>query len=141
MSNTGNRNKASASQFIEIFNTDDWDAIGEVVAEHFVLTHPLAGTIQLGPKGMAAAWSGDKKSVPDMWHPIPVMITEGDHLAVADEAFAAYNQALEPKRLVVLPGGHFDAYTGAGFEAASSAARDWFVQWLQPVPVATAARA
>jgi predicted ester cyclase len=82
MESTGKRNIASATQFIEIFNTDDWDSIGEVVAEHFVLTHPLAGTVPLGPKGMAAAWSGDKESVPDMWHPIPIMITEGDYLAV-----------------------------------------------------------
>ncbi|MGD2252549.1 MAG: ester cyclase family protein [Anaerolineales bacterium] len=82
MDSTSKRNKVSATRFIDIFNADDWDSISEVVAEQFVLTHPLAGTIQLGPKGMAAAWSGDKESVPDMWHPIPIMITEGDFLAV-----------------------------------------------------------
>ena len=36
----------------------------------------------------------------------------------------------EPKKLVILPGGHFDAY-GAGFAQASAAARDWFVAHLR----------
>jgi hypothetical protein len=30
---------------------------------------------------------------------------------------------------VILPGGHFDAYT-VGFEASSGHARDWFVRHL-----------
>ncbi len=71
--------------------------------------------------------------------PLLMIIAANDDLAVADEAFAAYNQALQPKRLEVLPGGHFDAYTGAGFQRASAAARDWFVQHLQPRPVAVPA--
>lgn len=37
--------------------------------------------------------------------------------------------APEPKKLVLLPGGHFDAYV-RDFDAASGAARDWFVQHL-----------
>jgi len=53
----------------------------------------------------------------------------GDHLTVADEALAGYERALEPKRLVMLPGGHFDAYV-AGFDAVSGAATQWFVQHL-----------
>ena len=40
-------------------------------------------------------------------------------------------RALEPKRLVVLKGGHFDAYV-KGFEAASVPARDWFTRHLAP---------
>jgi alpha-beta hydrolase superfamily lysophospholipase len=35
----------------------------------------------------------------------------------------------QPKKLVMLKGGHFDAYV-ADFEAASGAARDWFVEHL-----------
>ena len=62
--------------------------------------------------------------------PLLMIIAQGDHLAVADEAFAAFNVAREPKKLVVLPAGHFDAYVGSGFEMASGAARDWFVQYL-----------
>lgn len=62
--------------------------------------------------------------------PLLMVIAAGDHLAVADEAFAAYNRALEPKRLEVLPGGHFDAYVEPAFQLSSGAARDWFVQHL-----------
>ena len=51
-------------------------------------------------------------------------------MAASDLAFEAYNRALEPKSLVVLKGGHFDAYTGPGFEVASKAAADWFVRHL-----------
>jgi len=61
--------------------------------------------------------------------PLMMVIATGDHLAVADEAFAAYNRALEPKRLVILKGGHFDAYV-TGFEESSGAARDWFFEHL-----------
>ena len=46
------------------------------------------------------------------------------------EAFAAFNQAREPKKLVVLPTRHFDTYTGSGFTIASGAARDGFVEHL-----------
>jgi fermentation-respiration switch protein FrsA (DUF1100 family) len=61
--------------------------------------------------------------------PLLMVIAANDHLAVADEAFAAYNRALEPKRILVLAGGHFDAYID-DFERASRAARDWFVEHL-----------
>ncbi len=62
--------------------------------------------------------------------PLLMVIADRDHLAVADEAFAAYEQAREPKKLVVLQGGHFDAYVNGGFAVTSAAARDWFVQHL-----------
>ena len=75
-------NKITAIRFIEAFNTDDWDTVREVVAEDYVFHHPVGGTIQAGPEGMVAAWSGFKASLPDSWHPIPVMIAEGDYLAV-----------------------------------------------------------
>ena len=53
----------------------------------------------------------------------------GDVLTVADQAIAGYEQALHPKRLVCLKGGHFDAYV-AGFEQASAAATSWFKEHL-----------
>jgi hypothetical protein len=34
------------------------------------------------------------------------------------------------ERLVLLPGGHFGAYTGPDFDLSSGAARDWLVQHL-----------
>lgn len=64
--------------------------------------------------------------------PLLMVVAADDQLAVAELALAAYQRALEPKRLELLAGGHFDAYGGAGFEQASAAARDWFVQHLRP---------
>jgi fermentation-respiration switch protein FrsA (DUF1100 family) len=63
--------------------------------------------------------------------PTPLLMVVGaeDHLTVADEALAAYNQARQPKRLVLLPGGHFDAYT-TDFDTAAGAAADWFTEHL-----------
>jgi fermentation-respiration switch protein FrsA (DUF1100 family) len=61
--------------------------------------------------------------------PLLMVVAAQDHLAVADVAFAAYHQALEPKKMVILRGGHFEAYV-EDFEIASSAARDWFVEHL-----------
>lgn len=75
------RNRAAAVRFIEAFNTDGWEAVPEVVSSDFVLHHPMGGTRQLGPEGMVAVWSHFKAALPDSWHPIPVMITEGDYLA------------------------------------------------------------
>jgi uncharacterized protein len=62
--------------------------------------------------------------------PLLMVVAQGDHLTPAELAIAAYRHASEPKRLVILPGGHFDAYV-AGFEEASGAARDWFVEHLR----------
>jgi uncharacterized protein len=63
--------------------------------------------------------------------PFLMVVARGDHLTPAEYAIAAFERAHEPKRLVILPGGHFDAYVD-GFDEASGAARDWFVQHLQP---------
>ena len=62
-----------------------------------------------------------------------MVVAAGDHLTVADEALAAYEQALQPKKLVLLQGGHFDAYI-EDFDAASGAACDWFVEHLGANP-------
>ena len=61
--------------------------------------------------------------------PLLMLVAFGDHLVSSELATAAFEHAREPKRLIVLPGGHFDAYV-AGFAAASGHARDWFVQHL-----------
>jgi hypothetical protein len=44
---------------------------------------------------------------------------------ITDLALKAYEHALEPKRLVMPKGGHFDRYLSQ-FEAASRTAVDWF---------------
>ena len=61
--------------------------------------------------------------------PFLLLVAVGDHLVPSELAIAAYDTAHEPKKLVILPDGHFDAY-GKGFEAASGPARDWFTQHL-----------
>jgi fermentation-respiration switch protein FrsA (DUF1100 family) len=62
--------------------------------------------------------------------PLLMVVATGDVLTPADLAIEAYEQAREPKRLVLLPGGHFGAYTGPDFDLSSGAARDWLVQHL-----------
>jgi fermentation-respiration switch protein FrsA (DUF1100 family) len=61
--------------------------------------------------------------------PLLLVVALGDHLTVADEALAACERARQPKKLVTLRGGHFDAYV-ADLDAASGAARDWFLEHL-----------
>ncbi len=61
--------------------------------------------------------------------PLLMVVAALDHLTPADLALEAYQRAREPKRLVLLPGGHFDAYV-KDFDAASGAARDWFLEHL-----------
>lgn len=61
--------------------------------------------------------------------PLMLVVALQDHLTVADEALAAYERALQPKRLVALPGGHFDAYV-RDFEASSGPACAWFREHL-----------
>ena len=61
--------------------------------------------------------------------PLMMVVALGDHLTVADEALAAYERALQPKKLVTLKGGHFDAYV-SDFEASAGPAQDWFVEHL-----------
>ena len=61
--------------------------------------------------------------------PLLMVVAREDHLTPAHLAIDAYERAREPKRLVILPSGHFDAYVD-GFDEASAPARDWFVEHL-----------
>jgi hypothetical protein len=61
--------------------------------------------------------------------PLLLIVDTADVLAPADLALDAYERALQPKKLVLLNGGHFAAYI-EDFAAASTAAKDWFVQHL-----------
>ncbi len=63
--------------------------------------------------------------------PLLMVVAENDVITPTDLALAAYERAVEPKRLKIVKRGHFDAYRSE-FEATSSAARDWFVQHLMP---------
>lgn len=67
--------------------------------------------------------------------PLLMVVAPDDGLAPARWALAAYETALPPKKLALIPGDHFDAYRGAAAEIARAAARDWFVEHLLPPTV------
>ncbi|MFD7446872.1 hypothetical protein [Streptomyces sp. NPDC059909] len=59
-----------------------------------------------------------------------MVVASHDTVAPTDLALRAYGRALEPKELVLLPGGHFDPYLD-GFEVSTSAAVRFFRSHLQ----------
>lgn len=61
--------------------------------------------------------------------PLLLMPAHNDVVAPTRLALEAYEKAREPKRLTILPGGHFDAY-GPGFDMSSSAALEWYLAHL-----------
>jgi fermentation-respiration switch protein FrsA (DUF1100 family) len=61
--------------------------------------------------------------------PLLFIVAADDELTGTDLALEAYEQAQEPKSLVMLPGGHFEPYV-ENFEDSSSAALSWFLQHL-----------
>jgi dienelactone hydrolase len=61
--------------------------------------------------------------------PLLMCVAQNDVLAPTDIAIRGYATAKEPKKLVIMPGGHFDAYAD-GFDVAASAATQWFTQHL-----------
>src|SRR4051794_20803907 len=62
-------------------------------------------------------------------HPVGIRL-QPRHVAKRAEGRDLPKTAAHPKKLVLVPGGHFDAYVGRGFEISSGAARDWFVEHL-----------
>jgi hypothetical protein len=61
--------------------------------------------------------------------PLLMIIGKKDTLTCYDLQLEAYNRALEPKKLVLLEGGHFTCYDDE-FETACAAAVDWFAAHL-----------
>jgi uncharacterized protein len=59
--------------------------------------------------------------------PLLMIVALRDTITVADLALRAYEQALQPKELVTIDGGHFDPYL-ASFADASGAAIMWFAE-------------
>jgi cephalosporin-C deacetylase-like acetyl esterase len=58
-----------------------------------------------------------------------MIIGLNDTITLADTGLAAYERALQPKKLVTIAGGHFDPYV-SHFQQSSTAARDWFTEHL-----------
>jgi uncharacterized protein len=61
--------------------------------------------------------------------PLLMIIALGDELAPPDLSLDAYQQAKEPKKLVLLPGNHFAPYSDE-FALTGNEARDWFTRHL-----------
>lgn len=63
--------------------------------------------------------------------PLLMVVATHDAITVTDLALAAYEQALQPKALELIPGGHFDPYL-VQFDRTSAAALAWFETHLMP---------
>lgn len=61
--------------------------------------------------------------------PMLMIVATEDRVTVSDVALGAYERALQPKQLALIPGGHFDPYV-AQFPVAVAAAIAWFRQHL-----------
>jgi cephalosporin-C deacetylase-like acetyl esterase len=61
--------------------------------------------------------------------PLLMVVALNDTITVTELALAVYERALEPKRLELIPGGHFDPYLSS-FTRASGAALEWFGEHL-----------
>lgn len=62
--------------------------------------------------------------------PLMMVAATGDHLTVIDLATRGFSTAHEPKKMLVLPGGHFEAYVEENFRVSSAAQAAWFSQHL-----------
>lgn len=64
--------------------------------------------------------------------PTPLMLVAGshDHLTPADLTLRAYENAMEPKKLLILDCAHFEAYTDAPFDISAPAQCAWFAEHL-----------
>ena len=61
--------------------------------------------------------------------PLLMIVALADRITQTDLQLRAYEQALQPKKLVTIDGGHFDPYLSQ-FDPASTAAVSWFAQHL-----------
>ena len=61
--------------------------------------------------------------------PLLMLVADHDQIALTDLGLKAFERALEPKRLVMIKGGHFDPYLDE-FNSAANAAIEWFKTYL-----------
>jgi dienelactone hydrolase len=62
--------------------------------------------------------------------PLLMVVASNDVVTPSAPALHVFETAAQPKKLVLIPGGHFDAYSGPSGELAKAAARDFFVEHL-----------
>lgn len=58
-----------------------------------------------------------------------MIVASHDYITMTDLELATYERALEPKKLVMSKGGHFDPHLSK-FEKARGAAAEWFARHL-----------
>jgi len=58
--------------------------------------------------------------------PLLMIVAENDTITPTDQAEAAFQRAGGVKKLVRVPGGHFDVYVGSGFDQAVPEMIAWF---------------
>jgi hypothetical protein len=61
--------------------------------------------------------------------PLLLVVATHDHSTGTDLALKAYEKALQPKKLVMIQGGHYSAYLEQ-FDVAAKATVDWFIEHL-----------
>jgi fermentation-respiration switch protein FrsA (DUF1100 family) len=97
--------------------------------EFFLATGKIAPTWRNEVTIRTAEWSRvyNAGAFIEMVSPRPLLMIVGDDdtLSGTDLQLAAYNRALEPKQLRIIPGGHFDPYV-TQFEASATAAAEFF---------------
>lgn len=57
-------------------------------------------------------------------------VAANDVLTPTDLALEAYSRAREPKKLQILPGGHFDGYSGPNFERSAGTQAAFLKEYL-----------
>jgi fermentation-respiration switch protein FrsA (DUF1100 family) len=73
--------------------------------------------------------------------PLLMVLASEDEDCPTDEQLAAYNKALEPKKVVIVDGDHYSVYGERHFETTKNAAVDWFSTHLgtEAIPISKAA--
>jgi hypothetical protein len=64
--------------------------------------------------------------------PLLMIVAENDEITPTELAVAAYERAKQPKKLEMISGGHFSAYTEPGLSSSAPAALAWFKKHLTP---------
>jgi uncharacterized protein len=64
--------------------------------------------------------------------PVMMIVASEDVITPTAAATKAFERAGEPKKLIVVPGRHFDAYEGPDHPAFAGPAVEWFETWLMP---------
>ena len=64
--------------------------------------------------------------------PLLMIVASDDVITPTQASVSDFEKAGEPKKLIVVPGRHFDAYEGPDHPAFAGPAVEWFETWLMP---------